>query len=76
MYDTSIPVLIHGLKSLSAILSKAQSHCEARNIAPEALTAFRLFPDMLPFTRQVQIACDFAKGAAAQLAGGRCHLFR
>jgi uncharacterized protein len=69
MYDTSIPVLVHGLKSLSAVIAKAEAHCEAHKIAPEALTGFRLFPDMFPFTRQVQVACDFAKGAAARLAG-------
>jgi hypothetical protein len=69
MFDYSIPVLVHGLKSLSAVIAKAEAHCEARKITPDALTTYRLFPDMLPFARQVQIACDFAKGAAARLAG-------
>jgi hypothetical protein len=57
------------LKNLSAILAKAQAHCEARKIDPLALTAARLYPDMFPFSRQVQIACDSAKGAVARLAG-------
>ena len=69
MYDTSIPYLTHYLKALSKILKKAETHCEARKIEPNALLNFRLFPDMLPLTRQVQIACDFAKGCAARLAG-------
>ena len=69
MFDTTIPHLTHYLKALSAILKKAEAHCEAKKIEPNALLTFRLFPDMLPFTRQVQIACDFAKGCAARLAG-------
>jgi len=59
----------HMLKNLSALLDKAEAHCQARKIDPAALTSYRLFPDMPPFTRQVQIACDSAKGAAARLAG-------
>jgi uncharacterized protein len=69
MYDSSIPHLTHYLKSLSALLKKAEAHCAAKKIDPNALLNARLFPDMLPLTRQVQIACDFAKGAAARLAG-------
>ena len=69
MYQASAPRFIHMLQNLSAILDKAQAHAEARKIDPAALTAFRLFPDMFPLTRQVQIACDAAKGAMARLAG-------
>ncbi len=69
MYQASAPRFVNILKNLSAILDKAQSHVEAKKIEPAALTAFRLFPDMLPMTRQVQIACDTAKGAVARLAG-------
>ena len=57
------------LKNLSALLDKAQAHTDAKNIEPAALLNYRLFPDMLPMTRQVQIACDAAKGAVARLAG-------
>jgi uncharacterized protein len=57
------------LAALSAILAKAEAHCEAKGIKPEALLSFRLYPDMFPFTRQVQLACDFAARAAARLAG-------
>ena len=69
MYQASAPRFVNILTNLSAILDKAQAHVEARKIDPAALTSYRLFPDMLPMTRQVQIACDGAKGAVARLAG-------
>src|SRR3954470_1810711 len=69
MYQASAPRFVNMLKNLSAILDKAQAHCEAKKIEPAALTTFRLYPDMFPLTRQVQIACDTAKGAVARLAG-------
>lgn len=69
MYSAFVPVAIHTLQSLSAILGKAVAHCEARKIDPQALLSARLFPDMLPLTRQVQIASDMAKNGAARLAG-------
>ena len=69
MYQASAPRFVNILTNLSAILDKAQAHVEARKIDPAALTAYRLFPDMLPMRRQVQIACDGAKGAVARLAG-------
>jgi hypothetical protein len=69
MHDQSAAVFDHLLGALANILAKAEAHCEARKIDPQALLAFRLFPDMFPFTRQVQIACDHAKGATARLGG-------
>lgn len=69
MYDQTIPRLDHALKALAGILTKAQAHCAAHKIDEAVLTGFRLFPDMLPFTRQVTIACDFAKGCGARLSG-------
>ena len=69
MYQASAPRFANLLKNLSTMLDKAQAHCEARKIDPLALTQFRLYPDMFPLTRQVQIACDTAKGAVARLAG-------
>ncbi|MGH8707002.1 MAG: DUF1993 domain-containing protein [Burkholderiales bacterium] len=69
MYQASAPRFANILGNLAAILDKAQAHCEAKRIDPLALTAFRLYPDMLPFTRQITIACDTAKGAVARLAG-------
>jgi hypothetical protein len=69
MYQASAPRFVNMLKNLSAILDKAQAYCDARKIEPAVLTGYRIFPDMLPMTRQVQIACDGAKGAMARLAG-------
>ena len=69
MFDTSVPVFVHFLKSLSSILKKAEAHCEAKKIDPAVLLGMRLYPDMLALTRQVQIATDSAKGAGARLAG-------
>lgn len=69
MYAASSPRLIAQLKALDAILAKAAAHAEAKKIDPAVLLGSRLFPDMFAFTRQVQIACDFAKGTAARLAG-------
>ncbi|HTV97987.1 MAG TPA: DUF1993 domain-containing protein [Steroidobacteraceae bacterium] len=69
LYDVSVPALIRGLTNLSAILEKAAAHAEAKKIDPLVLAQARLYPDMHPLTRQVQIACDTAKGAGARLAG-------
>ena len=69
MYQASVPRFINTLGNLSNILDKAQAHVDARKLDPATLTAYRLFPDMLPMKKQVQIACDTAKGAAARLAG-------
>jgi len=69
MYQASVPRFANILSNLSNILDKAQAHIDATKIDPATLTTYRLFPDMLPFTKQVQIACDTAKGAVARLAG-------
>jgi len=69
MYSAFIPTAIHTLNTLSAILGKAAAHCEARRIDPAAFLSSRLYPDMFPLIKQVQIAADMAKGGAARLAG-------
>ena len=69
MYQASAPRFVNTLKNLSAILDKAQAHAEGRKIDPAALLNFRLYPDMFPMKRQVQVACDTAKAAVARLAG-------
>ena len=69
IYAATVPPMRLMLKNLSSILSKAQSHLEARKIDPNAFLAARLYPDMLPFIKQIQIASDTAKGAVARLAG-------
>jgi len=68
MYDICIPPLTHGLTNLSALLDKAAAHAEAKKFDSAVLVQSRLFPDMHPLSRQVQIACDTAKGAAGRLA--------
>jgi len=69
MYQASVPRFVNILNNLSAILDKAEAHATAKKIDLAVLLSARLFPDMLPLSRQVQIACDGAKGAAARLAG-------
>jgi uncharacterized protein len=69
MYQASVPVFIRNLNNLSAILDKAMAHADAKKIDHAVLLNLRLFPDMLNFIKQIQIATDFAKGAAARLAG-------
>ena len=69
MYQVSVPRFVNILSNLSAILDKAQAHVDEKKIAPEALITFRLYPNMFTMARQVQIACDTAKGAVARLAG-------
>jgi hypothetical protein len=69
MFQASVPRLINALNNLSHILDKAQAHIDAKKIDASALIQFRLYPDMLNFTRQVQIASDTAKGVVARLAG-------
>ena len=69
MYQASAPRFANTLKNLSAILDKAQAHADAKKLDPKVLAAARLYPDMFPMSRQVQSACDTAKGAVARLAG-------
>jgi len=69
MYQASIPAFVQMLNNLSVIMDKAEAHARSREIDPEVLLNYRLAPDMLPFVRQIQIAADLAKGAAARLAG-------
>ena len=69
MYQASAPRFANMLRNLSTLIEKADAHCAAKKIDPAAITTFRLYPDMFAFARQVQIACDTAKGAVARLAG-------
>ncbi len=69
MYDFTIPVLTRGLTTMSAVLDKAAAQAAAKKFDCAVLAQARLFPDMHPLVRQVQIACDTAKGGAARLAG-------
>jgi len=69
MHQASVPVFVRALNNLAAILEKAAQHAEAKKIEPAALINFRLYPDMLPLSKQIQIASDSAKGGVARLAG-------
>ncbi len=68
MHEAAVASSTRALESLAAILEKAQAHAEAKKIDPEVLISSRLYPDMFPLARQVQVACDAAKGGAARLA--------
>ncbi|MES2014062.1 MAG: DUF1993 family protein [Pseudomonadota bacterium] len=69
MYQASVPPMIKTLSNLRQLLEKAATHAEAKKIDPAVLINARLYPDMFPLSRQVQIATDMAKGAASRLAG-------
>jgi hypothetical protein len=69
MYQASVPVMTRMLTNLKGIVQKAAEHAKAKKIDESALLNARLFPDMFVLTRQVQIACDFARATGARLAG-------
>ena len=69
MYQASVPVFVKSLNGMTRVLDKAAPFVEARKIDPAVLAGLRLYPDMLPFARQIYIATDNAKGAVARLAG-------
>ena len=66
-YDAAVPAYLQILGSLDGILTKAEAHCKAKNIAPEVLLSARLYPDMLLFSKQIQLASDFAAKGCARL---------
>ena len=66
-YDASVPAFLQILGSLSGILTKAEAHCAAKNIQPDVLLGARLYPDMLPLSKQIQLACDFASKGCARI---------
>ncbi len=68
LYASSIPLFKQMLGGLKSVLAKAEAHAVAKNIDPNALLQARLFPDMFPLLKQVQVATDFAKGVAHRLA--------
>lgn len=69
MYSSSVPVFLHYLKNLSVLLKKGADYAAEKKVDEKVLTGSRLYPDMFPLSRQVQIACDVAKGCGARLAG-------
>jgi uncharacterized protein len=66
-YDAVVPAYLQMLGSLTGILTKAEAHCEAKKIQPEVLLGSRLYPDMLPLLKQVQLVCDHAARGCARL---------
>jgi hypothetical protein len=68
LYSASVPMFVQMLEALDGILAKTAKYAEDRKIEPDAFLQARLFPDMFAFTRQVQIASDFAKSVSARLA--------
>ncbi|AXK72088.1 DUF1993 domain-containing protein [Lysobacter sp. TY2-98] len=69
LYQASVPVFVRALHNLRHILEKGAAHARQRGVDPDSLLQLRLIDDMLPLSRQVQIACDMAKNGAARLAG-------
>ncbi|MGL4636249.1 MAG: DUF1993 domain-containing protein [Beijerinckiaceae bacterium] len=68
LHAASVPVFVQMLRALETVLKKAEAHAEAKKIAPEVMLGLRLSPDMFALTRQVQVACDFAKNTSGRLA--------
>ena len=66
-YDAAVPAYLQMLNSLTGLLTKAEAHCKARNIQPDVLLGCRLYPDMLPFSKQIQLVSDFATKGCARL---------
>jgi hypothetical protein len=69
MYSNSVPVFKQLLTALKAILAQADAYAAANSIEPEALLQARLYPNMFPLVKQVQVAADFARGISARLGG-------
>ena len=70
-HDIAVPAYLQILGSLTGILTKAEAHCTAKKIQPEVLLGARLYPDMLPLSKQIQLVCDFAAKGCARLAGSK-----
>jgi uncharacterized protein len=66
-YDATVPAYLQILNSLSGLLTKAEAHCEAKKIQPDVLLGSRLYPDMLPLSKQIQLATDFAVRGCARV---------
>ena len=69
LYNASVPVFRQMLTALGSIIDKTLAHAEAKKIDQAVFADARLYPDMFPFTKQITVATDFAKGASARLAG-------
>lgn len=68
LFDATVPTFTRALTALDTCLDKAQAHADALKCDMGNILSARLAPDMFPLGRQIQIACDFAKGVSARLA--------
>jgi len=75
MYQASVPAFVRALNNLASILEKGAAHAQARKIDESVLLGSRLFPDMFPLARQVQLVSDTAKSGAGRLAGAEFPAF-
>ncbi len=75
LYEATVSAFTQQLGALAAILEKAEAFCAAKKVDPSVILSSRLAPDMLPFLRQILIACDFAKNCSGRLAGGEVPKF-
>ena len=75
LHAASVPVFTQYLDALAGLLRKAEEHATAKKIAPDVILGLRLAPDMFPLSRQVQVACDFAKNTCGRLAAAELPKF-
>jgi hypothetical protein len=68
MHQAGIPTVTRALNNLIGVLEKGAAHCEAKKIDPAVMIASRLYPDMFPLAKQVQVATDIAKNGCSRLA--------
>jgi hypothetical protein len=66
-HDAVVPAYLQMLNSLIGLLTKAEAHCAAKKVDPGVLLGSRLFPDMLPLSKQIQLVTDFAAKGCARL---------
>ncbi len=69
IYRATVPAMLQTLNAMSSVLDKAEAYANAKKTDPLVLTGWRMTPDMFPMSRQIQIMCDFAKGAVCRLTG-------
>jgi hypothetical protein len=69
MHSASVPIFVRMLANVNTWLDKAEAHATAKKFDTSVYLGARLAPDMLPFTKQIQIACDTVKFCVARLAG-------
>ena len=69
IHDASVPVVVRAMQSLVGVIEKGRLHAESEKFDPAVVLATRLYPDMFPLSRQIQVVSDQCKGGIARLAG-------